>query len=103
MDEGLLSDARPLQSSHEKTRSEPMMTEADHILAQEEQELQQLIALMEQEQSQESVPQQYGSDDEDYDQIFMQCETDVELQYQHQTQAARNEFGDVDDMDMTEG
>jgi hypothetical protein len=86
-------------------QAEPEMTEAEHMLAQEEYELQQLIASMEQEQSQESMPQHYGSDDEDYDRIFMECATDGDSWRQQQPppQASVNNHGDLDDMDMTDG
>jgi len=103
VDEELLSDATLPQFSYEPLQPEPEMTEADHILAQEEYELQQLIASMEQEQSQESIAQHYGSDDDDYDQIFMQCATDVDSGCQHQPHARNDEYDDVEDMDMTDG
>lgn len=80
------------------------MSEADYVLAQEEYELQQLIAAMEHEQNQETTSQQhYGSDDEDYDQIFMECAADVDTRYQQQLQAHDSDCRDVDDMDMTDG
>ena len=82
------------------------MTEADYLLVQEEYELQQLIASMEQEQEQgqDMIPQQhYGSDDEDYDQIFMECAADVDSRYQQQPQNFNGGYRDADDMDMTDG
>jgi hypothetical protein len=82
------------------------MTEAEYILAQEEYELQELIASMESEQSQDSIPQHYGSDDEDYDQIFMEYAPDIDLQSQqpHQVQTGGcGNMDDSDDMDMTDG
>ncbi|XPS77899.1 hypothetical protein M3J09_009923 [Ascochyta lentis] len=106
-DEDLWSDAMLPSSSYEMPQLKPEMSEADHILAQEEHELQQLIASMEQEQSQD-IPQHYGSDDEDYDQIFIQCSADCDFGYHHQQQqqlphAPHYENGGVDDMDMTDG
>jgi hypothetical protein len=103
IDEELLSDTRLPHSSYDVPQSEPNMTEADRMLAQEEYELEQLIASMEQEQNQDTTPQHYGSDDEDYDQIFMECATDVDSGYQQHQQAQDNGFRDVDDMDMTDG
>lgn len=80
------------------------MTEADYVLAQEEYELQQLIASIEQEQGQDAAPQQhYGSDDEDYDQIFMECAADADSRYQQQLQSHDDGYGYVDDIDMTDG
>lgn len=100
----LLSDAIQPQSSNSAPQYEPEMTEADYVLALEEYELQQLIAAMEQEQNQDTAPQQhYGSDDEDYDQIFMECAADVDTRYQQQPQGYDSGYRDVDDMDMTDG
>ncbi|KAF1829010.1 hypothetical protein BDW02DRAFT_574386 [Decorospora gaudefroyi] len=45
--------------------------EVDYVAAQEEYELQQLVASMEQHDDARS--QHYGSDEEDYDEIFMEC------------------------------
>ena len=80
------------------------MSEAEYLLAQEDYELQQLVAAMEQEQNQDTTPQQhYGSDDEDYDQIFMECAADVDTRHQQHTQAHDSGYRDVDDMDITDG
>ncbi|USP76618.1 hypothetical protein yc1106_03892 [Curvularia clavata] len=79
-------------------RVEPTMTEADYIAAQEEYELQQLIASMEQES--DTPSQHYGSDDEDYDSIFMECAMAEEGQYHQQSQTAINDFQSEDQMDM---
>jgi hypothetical protein len=80
------------------------MTEADYLAAQEEYELQQLIAAMEDEES-DATSQHFGSDDEDYDQLFMDCATTVDPQYQQQPQYLG--VGSIDsnamDMDMTDG
>jgi hypothetical protein len=83
------------------------MAEADYVSAQEESELQQLIAAMEQqEQENDAASQHFGSDDEDYDQLFMECAATV-YQQQHQHQGQHNDFGSDDmdamDMDMTDG
>ncbi|KAJ4983580.1 hypothetical protein SVAN01_10899 [Stagonosporopsis vannaccii] len=83
---------------------DPEMTEAEHLLAQEEYELQQLVASVESEQNWETLPQQhYGSDDEDYDQIFMECATDMDTGHQQEAQHTERIYEDVDDMDMTDG
>lgn len=74
------------------------MTEADYLLAQEEYELQQLVASMEQEHS--STLQHYGSDDEDYDEIFMECLTSADQYGQLQRQDANHGSGCAQDTDM---
>lgn len=103
-DDELLSDATMPQSSTNAPQYEPGMSEADYVLAQEEYELQQLIAAMEHEQNYDTTPQQhYGSDDDDYDQIFMECAADVDSRYQQHTQTHNSDCRDVDDMDMTDG
>lgn len=78
------------------------MTEADYIFALEEYEFQRLIASMEQDQSLDSAPHHYGSDDEDYDQIFMECATNVDMRQPQQSQGPFHDYTDVD-MDMTDG
>lgn len=106
IDEESLSDVTLPHLSSSAPQYEPDMTEADYLLVQEEYELQQLIASMEQEQEQgqDMIPQQhYGSDDEDYDQIFMECAADVDSRYQQQPQNFNGGYRDVDDMDMTDG
>lgn len=76
------------------------MDEADYMLAQEEYELQELIASMEYEH--EMASQHYGSDDDDYDQIFMECASAAELQLPHQQQPQlETNPDDVDAMDMS--
>lgn len=82
------------------------LTEAEYIAAQEELELQQLIASMEQESDARS--QHYGSDDEDYDSIFMECATSLDQEYQQYQQHSQQENAaledtDAMDMDMTDG
>ena len=81
-------------------QTEQEMEEADYILAQEEYELQQLIASMEEDQSVlDNASQHYGSDDEDYDQIFMEVTdaTNTERPFDN------SNFEDTDAMDMTDG
>ncbi|KAJ8112501.1 hypothetical protein OPT61_g5135 [Boeremia exigua] len=103
MDE-MLSDAVLPQPSSSMPMFEPGMTEADYLLAQEEYELQQLIASMDAERNQDATPQQhFGSDDEDYDQIFLECATEIDTGYQRQSLDHHSEYRDVDDMDMTDG
>ena len=99
-----MSDEALPQILSNAPRPELFMTEADYLLAQEEYELQQLVASMEQDQDQGAVPQQhFGSDDEDYDQIFMECATNFDTRYQQQPQPYDSGYMDVDDMDMTDG
>ncbi|KAF1934682.1 hypothetical protein EJ02DRAFT_363145 [Clathrospora elynae] len=81
---------------------DPEMTEADYVAAHEEYELQQLIASMEQESDTKS--QHFGSDDEDYDSLFMEFATTGDERHQQQPQYAHIGFegGDEMDMDMTD-
>jgi len=78
------------------------MEEAEYVLAQEEYELQALVAAMEeQENVNDQTSQHYGSDDDEYDQIFMECTSRENTQW-------TSTFGDsghpqADAMDMTEG
>jgi hypothetical protein len=76
------------------------MTEADHVAAQEEYELQQLVAMREEEEKRSS--QHFGSDDEDYDSIFIECATagDEWFQQQEQLQEQQLGFGSGGEMDM---
>ncbi|KAH6639688.1 hypothetical protein C7974DRAFT_136937 [Boeremia exigua] len=103
IEDDLLSDATLPDSSNNAPQLEPGMTEAEYLLAQEEYELQQLIASMDTEECHTTMPQQhYGSDDEEYDQIFMDCATNIDTEYQHQSQGQHEGYKDVDDMDMTD-
>lgn len=102
--EELVDESALPQFSSSAPQPEPDMTEAEYLLAQEEYELQQLIASMEQDQSQDTTSQQhYGSDDDDYDQIFMECATDFDPRHQQPPQPQGRGYRDVDDMDMTDG
>lgn len=84
---------------------EQEMTEADYVLAQEEREMQELIASMEEQ----DASQHYGSDDEDYDQLFMEYTDASTMHQQHQqqeelrqnTNAGFVHFSDADAMDMS--
>jgi hypothetical protein len=75
---------------------EPDMTEADYVAAQEEYELQLLVASMQRED--DGASQHFGSDDEDYDSLFMGVD-----QYQSQHTSAGFDEADAMDMDMTDG
>jgi hypothetical protein len=103
--EQLLDDATLSELPNNALHFDPEMTEADYVAAREEYELQQLIASMEQDSDARS--QHYGSDDDDYDSILMECATTVDEQYQQQPQHARTGFEvesrDEMDMDMTDG
>lgn len=78
------------------------MTEAEYIQAQEESELQELIASME-DDNQDTTSQHYGSDDDDYDQIFMECTVSENIvpQQQRHFESPNRSFDDVDAMDMS--
>ncbi|RII14510.1 hypothetical protein CUC08_Gglean004093 [Alternaria sp. MG1] len=101
--EYMLDDAELPELPSYAPQHDPEMTEADYVAAQEEYELEQLIASMEQESDARS--QHYGSDDDDYDAIFMECATAGHDQNQQQPQHAQDAFGgeDMMDMDMTDG
>ncbi|ORY08956.1 hypothetical protein BCR34DRAFT_626032 [Clohesyomyces aquaticus] len=93
------SDAMQLQQE---------VTEADYILQQEEREMQALIALMEDEEqsAQDTSSQHYGSDDEDFDQLFVEYTTTAETQNQDQPPYGlyiQSGYADPDAMDMTDG
>jgi hypothetical protein len=84
------------------TEGEMEMTEADYVAAQEQYELEQLVAMREEEEKTSS--QCYGSDDEDYDEIFMECVTTADQQQQQsQQQQLGLRSGEEMDMDMTDG
>ena len=105
--EELLDDAAALHQSQNyqhASQFEQGMTEADYVAAQEEYELQQLVASMEQE-SDGGSSENYGSDDDDYDSIFMECAIVEDVQYRQQGQYASGAFdcGDDMDIDMTDG
>jgi hypothetical protein len=98
----------------EWTTSAPQLTqyitEADYVAAQEEHELQQMIAAMEQQDEEnDATSQHFGSDDEDYDALFMECATMDGQQYQQQLQSQPHQQhfslhdGGAMDMDMTDG
>ncbi|KAF2872403.1 hypothetical protein BDV95DRAFT_606019 [Massariosphaeria phaeospora] len=99
LDDEVLDDA---MSSYTPSGTPQATDEEDYILAQEEYELQQLITSMEEEQdNQEHTSQHYGSDDEDYDQLFMECITAPDVQ--HHPNEMNAGYGNEDSMDMTEG
>ncbi|KAF2013684.1 hypothetical protein BU24DRAFT_452525 [Aaosphaeria arxii CBS 175.79] len=77
------------------------VSEAEWIAAQEEHELQQMIASMEEADGDDNdrMSQHYGSDDEDYDQIFMECANLTDCTQQEQPSSSN--FDDPDAMDMS--
>jgi hypothetical protein len=106
MIEEVLEDASLPEWTNMAPQMGQQMTEADYVAAQEEYELQQLIASMEQqEQENDAASQHFGSDDEDYDQLFMECAMTVDQQYQQQPHQLSSRFEDMDamDMDMMDG
>jgi hypothetical protein len=104
MVEELVDDAALPEIPNNAPHFDPDMTEADYVAAQEEYELQQLIASMEES---DVKSQHYGSDDDDYDSIFMECATTLDQQYQQQQQSPHPQFaseeGNEMDMDTTDG
>ena len=81
--------------------SKPSLPFQIWVLAQEEQELQELLAAMEAEpQIMDDVSQHYGSDDDDFDSIFMECAMNSDLMEQGRPAITSS---DPDDMDMTDG
>jgi hypothetical protein len=99
MGEETFADATLPQWSANAPQHQPEMTEADYLAAQEEHELQQLIASMEEE---DAASQHFGSDDEDYDELFMECATMGDQQQQAQSNHGCG-GEDAMDMDMTDG
>lgn len=82
--------------------------EAEHIFAQEESELQELISSMEEQQEElstnrhETASQHYGSDDEDYDSLFMECALNMDVcASQHNDRLPITVLDDVEEMDMS--
>ncbi|KAF2745576.1 hypothetical protein M011DRAFT_426569 [Sporormia fimetaria CBS 119925] len=83
-------------------RSEQEIAEAEYILAQEEREFQALIADMKEEQHvPDNASQHYGSDDDDYDQIFMECA--ISENAHRLPGPANSQFHDGDAMDTSDG
>ncbi|KAF2280600.1 uncharacterized protein EI97DRAFT_368402 [Westerdykella ornata] len=94
------SSAPSFQSNEPRTERD--IAEAEYILAQEERELQELIAAMEEEQRNgDDTSEHYGSDDDDYDEIFMRIA--VGDAGQASPGAPTFESRDPDAMDMTAG
>lgn len=96
-DEEVFEEINRIHTRSSAQQPEYDMDEADYILAQEEYELQELIASMEAEQ--DTASQHYGSDDEDYDRIFMECMTSTDTQQQPTYTEAT--FNDTDAMDIS--
>jgi hypothetical protein len=113
LQDDLIEDEEELPTSYTYTSSSTQfhqlpqeeMSEADYVILQEQQELEALIAAMEDEQHEhETASQHFGSDDEDYDQLFMEVTPDVEM-FQQQAVSPNTTYDNFDnmDMDMTEG
>jgi hypothetical protein len=90
------------------TQLEQEMSEVDYILAQEEQEMQALIASMETETQNENdthdaASQHYGSDDEAYDQIFMEYTPTSETNPHHGAMYTHIYNAEDMNMDTTDG
>jgi hypothetical protein len=100
MIEELIEDAPLPEWTSQISHPTQEITEADYVAAQEEYELQQYISAMEQEdQENDASSQHFGSDDEDYDQLFMECTTMASQNYQQQPQHSGFSFTDGDAMD----
>jgi hypothetical protein len=56
--------------------------------------------MQEEQDRQETASQHFGSDDDDYDEIFMECVSGDEVQ---QPWSTNSNPQDPDDMDMTDG
>ena len=94
----------PASSSSDHMNASQPEVEAEDILQQEERELQELIALIDDEESQhDSASQHFGSDDEDYDQIFMECTADSDFQQISVTDGTGLAETHAVVMDMSEG
>ncbi|KAF2471613.1 uncharacterized protein BDR25DRAFT_303119 [Lindgomyces ingoldianus] len=106
LNEDLLEEAAASWPGNTTTNPEKDMAEVDYVLEQEERELQALIALMEEEQAaQDMTSQHYGSDEEDYDQIFIEYTNVANVHQQDQQQPLQSNarYDDPDAMDTTEG
>ncbi|KAF2117657.1 hypothetical protein BDV96DRAFT_644008 [Lophiotrema nucula] len=100
VDEELYNEMTSSQQHIDASESQQGLSEADYVLQQEERDLQDLIALIEQEDSQrETASQHYGSDDDDYDSIFMECTSTSGGQ--QVDECAMADIEDVDVMDTT--
>lgn len=85
------------------SRWEQDVDEAEYVASQEEYELQQLVEAMEQEDREnDASSQHFGSDDEDFDAVFMECEQQFQphqYQQQQQSQDPHQNLGGGDVMD----
>lgn len=86
------------------SQSEQDVEEAEYLRAQEEWELQQMIASMEESQETDNSSQHYGSDDEDYDEILKEVLSAADGQQPHSNQEHSQSTSypaDMDEMDMS--
>jgi hypothetical protein len=99
------SDSLSSSAMHTHTwQPEREMSEADYVLAQEQYELDALIASMEEQEKEQpdTSPPHFGSDDEEYDQIFTEWTRDSDFEQQQQQQITMDtSFGDGEEMDMS--
>ncbi|KAF2635139.1 hypothetical protein P280DRAFT_412183 [Massarina eburnea CBS 473.64] len=93
----------PIDTSSHTTYGAPQpereVQEADDMDELEQWELQRLVASMEEER--DNASQHYGSDDEDYDSIFMECVEAGEVQQPLRSDHLDVGMDDVDEMDMS--
>ncbi|PVH93418.1 hypothetical protein DM02DRAFT_661989 [Periconia macrospinosa] len=99
-DEEELMDAASSYLSSSAPQPEEIIEEAEYLCEQEEWELQQLIASMEEDEA-DNVSQHFGSDDEDYDAIFTQVLSSAEVQQSQPDSGSTSYPTDTDEMDMT--
>jgi hypothetical protein len=60
---------------------------------------QELTEAEQEDHENDALSQHFGSDDEDYDQLFMECTTMDNQNYQQQPQSSGFSFADMDAMD----
>jgi hypothetical protein len=97
-----MDDSMALWTPGSSSQPEVEAEEAEYILELEEFEVRELVASMEEQQ--ETASQHYGSDDEDYDSIFMECASTTDTRRPHEHELVPQfdaSFDDVDDMDMS--
>lgn len=101
VDEQLLEELTSSQQQIGALQPQVQLDEVDYIMQQEEQELEELLALMEEDKQvqQDTASQHYGSDDEDYESLFVEYQ--VPYEFQQHTEKVNAAFEDIDAMDMT--
>lgn len=104
IDEDLINEATLPEFTLVQNEPQPeaWMTEVDWVAAQEEHELEQLVSSM--AKSDDAPSQHFGSDDEDYDSIFMECAPIPYEQQRHEPHSySRFNNTNSTDIDMADG